>query len=122
MWLLISILVAFLAFMVAVWGVHATDDYALARYGYAPFAMPNVLFMLIPNAMLLVAIGGGGTETQLLVTLAGLTMLAMLLLVRSRTNGWIALFAAPLMLFCAPVLVFSVFFRGLARGGGSEGN
>lgn len=111
---------AFLIFMVIVWSVHAVDDYASAHYGYAPFALPNVLFMLLPNALLLFAIRDGGEQTQVLVTLAGAGMLGMLLLVRSRTNGWIALFAAPMMLLCAPMLVFSLFFRGFARAGGRE--
>jgi hypothetical protein len=48
-------------------------------------------------------------------------MLGMFLLVRSRANGWIALFAASMLLLGAPVLVFSVLFRGMARPGGREG-
>jgi hypothetical protein len=56
----------------------------------------------------------------LLVTIAGAGMLGIFLLVKARTNGWIALYAAPLMLLCAPVLLFSVLFRGLARTDGGE--
>jgi hypothetical protein len=80
--------------------------------------MPNLLFMLVPNGLLLFAVrdGGAGTQSQVLVTLAGAVMLGMYLLIRSKTNGWIGLFAAPVMLVCAPVLVFSVLFRGLAGG------
>jgi len=111
---------AFVLFMILIWSVHATDDYASARYGYAPFAMPNVLFMLIPNSLVLLAIREDGGHTQILVALAGAATLGMLLLVRSRTNGWVALFAAPILLLCAPVLVFSVLFRALA--GLSSGN
>jgi hypothetical protein len=113
---------AFVLFMAVIWSAHAADDYAGVRYGYGPFAMPNLLFMLIPNGLLLVAIRGGGEQGQILVALAGAVTLGMLLLVRSRTNGWIALFAAPMLLFFAPVLVCSVLFRGLARTGGDEGN
>jgi hypothetical protein len=111
---------AFVVFMAAIWSVHAVDEYAAARYGYAPFAMPNVLFMLIPNGLLLVAVRQGGEQTQVLVTLAGAALLGMLLLIRSRTSGWIALFAAPMLLAWAPVLVFTVLFRGMARTDGGE--
>lgn len=114
-------LAAFLAFMAIIWSVHAVDDYAAARYGYAPFAMPNLLFMLIPNGLLLMTVRDGGEQPPVLMTLAGAALLGMLLLIRAKTNGWIALFAAPLLLAGAPVLMFSVLFRGLARadsGGG----
>ena len=117
---LVWILLAFLGFSAIIWSVHAVDEYASARYGYTPFAMPNLLFMSIPSGLLLITIRDGGEQAQLLVTLAGAAMLGMLLLVRARTSGWIALFAAPMMLFCAPVLLFSVLFRGLARAGRSE--
>ena len=117
---LVWILLAFLGFSVIIWSAHAVDEYASARYGYAPFAMPNLLFMSIPSGLLLLAIRDGGEQTQLLVTLAGAAMLGMLLLVRARTSGWIALYASPMMLLCAPVLLFSVLFRSLARAGRSE--
>jgi hypothetical protein len=112
---------AFVVFAALIWGVHAVDDYAAARYGYAPFAMSNVLFMLIPNGLLLFAIQDGSGQTQILVALAGAAMLGIFLLVRSRANGWIALFAASMLLLGAPVLVFSVLFRGMARSDGGEG-
>ena len=116
------ILAAFLAFMAVIWSVHAVDDYAAVRYGYAPFALPNVLFMLIPNGLLLLVVreAGAGEQARLLVILAATALLGMLLLIRSRTNGWVALFAAPMMLFFSPVLVFSVLFRVLSRLNGSE--
>jgi hypothetical protein len=118
---LLWILGAFVVFMAVVWSVHVVDDYAAARYGYAPFALPNVLFMLIPNGLLLFAVRQGGEQTQVLVTLAGAALLGILLLIRAKTNGWIALFAAPLLLLCAPVLVFSVLFRGMARTASGDG-
>jgi hypothetical protein len=116
---LLAIVVGFLLFMGLIRAVHALDDYALARYGYAPFAMPNLLFMLIPHGLLLLAIQG--TEPrELWAGLAGAGLLVVLLLIKARTNGWIALLAAPLQLVAASVLVFAVFFRGLAQSGGSQ--
>ncbi len=46
------IVLGFLVFMSLIWSVHATDRYALRRFGYAPFALPNVVFMLIPHSLL----------------------------------------------------------------------
>jgi len=118
---LLWIIGAFAAFMVFIWSVHAVNDHAAEKYGFAPFAMPNVLVMLIPHGMLLLAIRDGGEQTQWFVTLAGAAMLGMLLLIKAKTNGWVALFSAPMLLFFAPVLVFSVLFRGLSGAGGGEG-
>lgn len=115
---ILGILVAFVAFMAIIWSVYALDDYAVARFGYAPFAMPNVLFMLIPHGLLLMVIRDGGEQPQVLATLAGAAMLGMFLLIRAKTKGWVALIAAPMLLFGAPVLVFSVLFRGLVRADG----
>lgn len=114
------ILGAFLVFMAFIRSVHALDDYASARYSYAPLAMPNVLFMLIPNGLLVFTIRDSGEQPLLLVALAGVATLGIFLLVRSRTNLWIALIAAPLLLLCAPVLVFTVLFRRLAQVGDSD--
>jgi hypothetical protein len=118
---LLWILAAFLAFMAIIWSVHALDDYAIARYGYAPFAMPNLLFMSIPSGLLLLTIlnGDSGMQTQVLVTLAGAAMLGIFLLIKARTNGWIALFVAPMLLVFSPVLALSVLFRSLARADGN---
>lgn len=110
----------FVFFMGLIRSVHALDDYALARFGYAPFALPNVLFMLIPNALLLLIVEGDLGYTAVPATLAGAATLGMLLLVKRRTNAWIALFAAPPLLLAAPVLVFAVLFRGLAQAGGGR--
>jgi hypothetical protein len=118
---LLWILAAFLAFMVLLRGVNAVDDYAAARYGYAPFAMPNLLFMLIPHGLLLFAIRSTGDQIWILLALAGAALLGMLLLLWSRTSAWIALFAAPVSLLLAPVLVLSLLFRILARAGGEGG-
>jgi len=110
---------AFLLFMALLWSVHRVDGYAMERHGYAPFALPNLLFMLVPHGLLVLAVQGVEPR-ELLATLAGAGMLAVLLLIRSRTNGWIALFAAPLQLLVSPVLVFAVLFRRLAETGADD--
>ncbi len=110
----------FLTFMGLIWCIHAADGYALARFGYAPFALPNALFMLIPHGLLLLAVQGNG-HRELLAGLAGAGLLGLLLLVRSRTNGWLALFAAPVLLLGAPVVALAVLFRGFAQGGDRPG-
>jgi hypothetical protein len=119
---LLWIFAAFVAFTLIIRSVHAVDDYALDRYGYAPFALPNVLFMLIPNGLLLFVVheAGAGDHTRMLVTLAAAALLGMFVLIRSRANGWVAIFAAAMLLVCAPVLVFSVLFRSLSRSNSSE--
>jgi hypothetical protein len=112
---LLALAAAFLLFVGLIWSVHRLDAHALDRYGYAPFALPNLLFMLIPHALLVLALQGTGPR-ELLATLAGAGMLAVLLLIRSRTSGWVALYAAPVQLLAAPLLLFSVLFRRLAAG------
>jgi hypothetical protein len=106
----------FVLFMGLIWSVHAVDRYALARFGYAPFAPANALFMLIPHGLLIMAVQGSGPR-ELLATLAGAGMLVVLLLVRQRTSGWLALYAAPVLLLAAPVVLFTVLFRRLAQAG-----
>jgi hypothetical protein len=115
-----AVIAAFAVFMGLIWSVHRLDAYARTRYGYAPFALPNVLFMLIPHGLLLMAIQGGERQ-ELLATLAGIGMLGVLILIKARTNGWIALYAAPLQLVAAPLLLFAVLFwvlAGAERQGG----
>ena len=41
-------------------------------------------------------------------------------LIGRRTNAWVALFATPLLLVGAPVLVFSILFRTFAAAGQAE--
>jgi hypothetical protein len=113
-WLALGL--AFAAFMFAVWSAHALNGYAAARYGYAPFSLPNALFMLVPHGLLLYALAMGGAGSELAVTLAGAGLLAMFLIVRRWTNGWIGLYAASLLLIGASVLAVSLFFTGLAGG------
>jgi hypothetical protein len=128
---LLALTAGFLAFMVLIGGVHALDAWSLGRYGYAPFALVNVVAMLIPSGALLAGLaltagadlGGlaaalGPTLTQVpLLGLAAGAGVAMAWLIGRRTNAWVAGLAAPLLLAAAPVLVFSVLFRTLAGAG-----
>jgi len=111
----LSIGLGFLVFLALIWSIHAADAYALARFGYAPFALPNALFMLIPHGLLILSVQGDW-QRELLATLAGAGMLGMLLVIRSRTSGWLALYAAPILLLAAPLVALTVLFRGLAHG------
>ncbi|MCU0836393.1 MAG: hypothetical protein MUC77_18475 [Chromatiaceae bacterium] len=110
----VALALAFAAFTGAIWSAHAVNRHAAARYGYAPFSLPNALFMLIPHGLLLYALATGGAGSELAVTLAGAGLLALFLIVRRRTNGWIGLYAASLLLIGASVLAVSLFFTGLA--------
>ena len=110
----------FLVFAGAIWSVHATNRYAAARYGYAPFSMSNALFMLVPHGLLLYAVSSGREDAGLPVTLAAAGFLGVFLLVRQRSNGWVALYTATMLLAAAGVLVFTIFFVGLAGSGHDE--
>jgi len=121
---LLALVFGFLVFMALIGAVQALDRWSLARFGYAPFALVNVLAMLVPSGALLAgaaALGGadpaglaGLMDPLWLIGLGLCGGLAMAWLIGRRTNPWVALFAAPLMLVGAPVLVFSVLFRGMA--------
>jgi hypothetical protein len=132
---------AFLAFIALIGAVHAVDSWSLQRFGYAPFALVNVLIMLLPSGALLAGLAIlGGAETGgpdlgalgldrlallldplWLCSLAACAAVAMAWLIGRRTNAWVALFSAPLLLFGAPVLVFSILFRTLAAAGPTGG-
>lgn len=129
---LLALAAGFLAFMALIGAVHAVDHWSLRRFGYAPFALVNVLLMLVPSGALLAvlaSLGGtglGGTGLGDLVQVLGPAWplglaagagLAMAWLIGRRTNTWVALFAAPLLLVGAPVLVFSILFRTIATTG-----
>ncbi len=120
--------------MAAIGAAHALDRYGERRYGYLPFALPNLAFMLIPHGLLAVlviqahgapaapeveALGGPGFWVPA-VAAAGAS-LGMFAIVRARTGGWLALVATLAMLCAASVLLFSVLFRVIAGGRGAEG-
>lgn len=134
---LLALGAGFLAFMALIGAVHAVDSWSLRRFGYAPFALVNVLVMLLPSGALLAGLGilagvwpgasalGGPDLDGLaqvvdplwLCALAVGAGTAMAWLIWRRTSVWVALFAGPLLLFGAPVLVFSILFRTLAAAG-----
>lgn len=115
---LLALIGAFLVFAGAVWSVHAANRAGLARHGYAPFSMPNALFMLVPHGLLLYAVANGGEGAEVAVTLAGAGFLLMYFLVRRRAGGWLGLFTALMLLVGASALAFSIFFAGLAASDG----
>ena len=127
---LLGLIGAFFVFMALIGAVHALDQWALNRFGYAPFALINVLAMLLPSAALwagLAVLAGqeagalgelaGALGPALLFGLAIAAVLAMAWLLRRRTPTWVAAIVAPLLLVAAPVLVFSVLFSTLATAG-----
>lgn len=110
-------------FMGLIGGAHALDRYAEERFGYRPFALPNLAFMLIPHGVLAAWAGGWSRAPWppltpalgwALVALGGAALVFMLIILRRRTSLGIAAVAAGLMLIAAPVLVLSVLFRELA--------
>jgi hypothetical protein len=127
MWWL-GLIGAFLAFMAAIGAVYALDDLAARRYGYRPFAPPNLAFMLIPHGILLAwlaALAPSAAQTALAElpvallwggTVLGLLAVGFMALVLSvRTRPWIAALATCAMLAAASVLLFSFVFRDFAR-------
>lgn len=131
---LLALIGGFLLFMATIGAAHALDRYGERRYGYLPFALPNLAFMLIPHGLLSVLLvqangvpaapgvevfSGPGFWVSALAA-AGAS-LGMFVIVRARTGGWLALVATVAMLFAASVLLFSVLFRAIAGGRGSEG-
>jgi hypothetical protein len=127
---LLGLAAGFLVFMALIGAVHAVDRCALDRYGYAPFALVNVLALLIPSGVFLAGLAmlGGAdlgaleaaADPVMLLGLAACAGLAMAWLIGRRTNAWVALLAAPLLLVGAPVLIFSVLFRVIAATGQTE--
>jgi hypothetical protein len=127
---LLGLIGAFLVFMAMIGGVRALDHWALDQFGYAPFALINVLFMLLPSAALWAGLaewvgadlGSLSALTSalgpgLLFGSAAAATLAMVWLIGRRTRTWVAAIAVPVLLIAAPVLVFSVLFGTLATTG-----
>ena len=122
---LLTLAIGFTVFMGLVWSVHRLNRVGAERFGYEPFAPPNAAFMCLPSLLLysalasLPAIGAlpDAAEPAALVKLglSGLFLLGMLGLLAWRSNLWIALYAAPVMLLAAPVVLLTVLYQRLAR-------
>ncbi len=118
---------AFLLFMAVLGSAHALDRWCAGRYGYRPFGLPNLAFMLIPHGILAAAAASLGPAAAqpalglppvvawLLAGLAAGALIFMHSILARRTNGWVATAATTLMTLAAPVLLFSVLFRELAE-------
>jgi hypothetical protein len=131
---ILALAAGFLAFMAVIGSVQAVDRFALGRYGYRPFALPNLAFMLIPHGMLAVWLAGvlaPAADAPLdaalsalpgpiilpwgLAGLGVLMALGLFLILRVRANAWIGLFAVGLMMVGASVLLLSALFADLAQ-------
>jgi hypothetical protein len=121
---------AFGVFMAALWSVYALNRLCTARYGYAPFSVPNAALMLVVNLLLLSVLSGhpggqgldealAGTDWAASIKLlaAALLALAMLVIIGWRTRPWIALYAVPLMAVGAIAILPSLLFQILASAG-----
>ncbi len=129
---LFALVLGFLAFMALIGAVYALDTWTSARYGYAPFALLHVVAMLPASGALwtgfaltrgldLIESGWPAPADPVwLLGLAALTASAMGWVILRRTNHWVALFAAPVLLVAAPILVFSMLFRQVALAGETQ--
>ncbi|MGA7978799.1 MAG: hypothetical protein WCA32_01065 [Chromatiaceae bacterium] len=125
----LALFLAFLVFMLTVGSVYAINRYALARFAYVPFSLPNAAFMLIPNGLWLAALALARHDTQLAPMLGGdigllpllvvscIAAVWMFLVISRRTNGWIGAYAVSLLWIGAVVLVFTIGFWTLAISG-----
>lgn len=107
----------FLLFVGLIGGAHALDRHAGDRYGYRPFALPNLAFMLLPHGVLAALAAGLMPAPGLGWVLGALGVGAlsfMLVVLHRRTNVVIASAATGLMLIAAPILLLSMLFRDLA--------
>ncbi|WP_295581552.1 hypothetical protein [uncultured Lamprocystis sp.] len=132
-WLMLA--VAFLVFMGLIITVQAVDRHAAGRFGYRPFALTNLAFMLIPHGLLAAwlitwwSTGHPAADAVVATRSAALWAPAVLgtamaiglfLILWRRTSAWIALFAVPVMAAGASVLLVSGLFGELARAGAGQ--
>lgn len=113
----------FLVFLLFLALADRIDRRSEERFGYRPFALPNLAFMLIPHGVLVLRLLGPhevvGISLPVVLTW-GLTLLGaaalslMLLILYRRTDPPVALVAAGMMLMGAPILLLSMLFRDLA--------
>jgi hypothetical protein len=131
----LTLAVAFLAFMGLIITVQAVDRHAAGRFGYRPFALPNLAFMLIPHGLFATwlitwSTGQPAADAVLLpapsaalwvpALLAISMAIGLFLILWRRTSAWIALFAVPVMAASASVLLVSGLFGELARAGAAR--
>lgn len=112
----------FLLFMGVIGVAHALDRQALERFGYRPFALPNLAFMLLPHGVLVafvLAWRQGSWAAPVPALALGAFALAALLfmgvILWRRTSAGVALAAIGLMVVGAPILLLSMLFRELAE-------
>lgn len=118
----LTLILGFLLFMGLIRVAYALDRHAEERYGYRPFALPNLAFMLIPHGVLVAWAVGWGQDAWPPITpglrwalgvLAVAALIFLLAVLQRRTSLGIALAGAGLMLVAAPVLLLSILFRDL---------
>ena len=112
----------FLLFMGLIGAAHALDRQTAERFGYRPFALPNLAFMLLPHGVLVafgIAWRQGGWDAPVPALALGAFALAALLfmglILWRRTSIGVALAATGLMAVGAPILLVSMLFRELAE-------
>lgn len=119
----LTLILGFLLFMGLIGVAHAMDRHAADRYGYRPFALPNLAFMLIPHGALAASVLGPSRLSGVplspalawvLGVLGGAALILMLAVLYRRTSPGVALVAGGMMLIGAPVLLLSMLFRDLA--------
>ncbi len=119
----LTLILGFLLFMGLISVAHALDRHAEERYGYRPFALPNLAFMLIPHGVLVAWAVGWARDAWPPLTpglgwalgaLAVAALILLLVVLQRRTSAGIAPVAVALMLLAVPVLLLSMLFRDLA--------
>jgi predicted branched-subunit amino acid permease len=117
----LGLVAGFLLFMGLIGLAHALDRHAAERFGYRPFALPNLAFMLLPQGAVAATaaasaqgISPGPVLAWVPFVFAGAALVFMLTILWRRTSPWIAVAATGLMAVGAPVLLLSVLFRDLA--------
>ena len=123
--MLLELGLAFLLFMALIGAIHGLNRVAVDRYGYEPFAPPNAALMCIPSLLLLSvvsALASPATTPAMAEPMVAVKLLiwavflaAMFVLLRSRTNVWLAGIAASILAVAAPIVLFTVLFQRLSR-------
>jgi len=117
----LGLVAGFLLFMGLIGLAYALDRHTAERFGYRPFAVPNLAFMLVPQGVLAATaaasaqgVSPGPVLAWVPFVFAGAASVFMLTILWRRTRPWIAVAATVLMAVGAPVLLLSMLFRDLA--------